>query len=86
MLQVIGDLGQQCHGRADFSCFDPLNGKIADPNLLGQLFHTHPAILSDLPYPITYLHGAIVSKSEYLSSRKSILNILFAPPYVETEG
>ncbi len=84
MLQVIGDFGQQCNGGADFSCFDPLNGKIADPNLLGQLFHTHPGILSDLPYPIAYLHGGIVSKSECMSSKKVILDVLFGTSCVET--
>jgi hypothetical protein len=86
MPQVIGDFGQQCNGGADFSCFDPLNGKIADPNLLSQFFHTHPGILSDLPYPIAYLHRAIISKSEYMSIKKFIMDILFVTSCVETEA
>jgi hypothetical protein len=86
MLQVIGDFGQQGNGGADFSCFDPLNGKIADPNLLRQLFHTHPGILSDLPDSIAYLHGAIVSKSEYMSTKMFILDISFVTSCVETEA
>ena len=83
---MIGDFGQQCNGGAHFSCFDPLNGKIADPNFLGQLFHAYPSILSDLPDSIAYLHGGIVSKSEYMSSQMFIFDISFVISCVVTEA